>query len=123
MSKPPVALTPKSTKLLESQCFLVGRSEHWLAFQGDTKGGVRQDLFGFIDLLALGPKKFDFCVPNHGEVLAVQVTSRVNISSRVKKIKESKYLERVLEVGWKVVVHGWYKDDNGRWQVQIREVI
>jgi hypothetical protein len=55
------------------------------------------DLWGFIDLLAI----------RRGEVLGVQVTSRSNVSSRVKKITDSPLLPLVREAGIRVLVQGW----------------
>jgi hypothetical protein len=49
------------------------------------------------------------CV-RRGEVLAVQVTSRSNVSSRVKKITDSPLLPLVREAGIRVLVHGWDAD-------------
>jgi len=58
---------------------------------------IRQDLFGFIDILALrGP-----------ETLAVQTTDASSVSKRVDKILESPNLAPVLTAGWRVEVHGW----------------
>ena len=106
MRRKPVQLTPKSKKLMEERGYLVGKTEHWNSF-----AGIRQDLFGFIDLLAIGA----------GFTVGVQVTSKANISSRVKKIRESKEAKLLLESGWTLIVHGWYQDDKKHWQV--KEVI
>ena len=102
----PVSLTPKSKTYLESQGYLVGRTEHWNSF-----ANIRQDLFGFIDLLAIkdtGPI---------GKIVAVQVTSRGNISSRVRKIKLSPHYTVLVKAGVIVVVHGWDKDGK-RWRLK-----
>ena len=55
------------------------------------------DLFGFVDLLAI----------RRGEVLGVQVTSRSNVSARVRKITDSPLLPLVREAGIRVLVQGW----------------
>jgi hypothetical protein len=55
------------------------------------------DLWGFIDFLCI----------RKDEVLAVQVTSASNVSSRVRKIEASPLLPRVREAGIRIVVHGW----------------
>ena len=65
--------------------------------------GLRHDLFGWADILAL----------REAEVLAVQVTSRTNVAARVSKIKESVTLPFVRRSGIKVVVHGWGKLKSG----------
>jgi hypothetical protein len=77
--------------------------EHYNAF---TKR--KHDLFGCIDILAIG----------NGETLAVQVTSKSNMSSRIKKIEESEALPEMLRSGWRVIVHGWWRGDNGRYQLK-----
>jgi predicted RecB family endonuclease len=68
----------------------------------------KKDLLGVIDILAIG----------NGETLAVQVTSKSNMSSRIKKIEESEALPEMLRSGWRVIVHGWWKGTNGRYQLK-----
>ena len=75
------------------------------SFNSFTK--QRKDLNGFIDILAI--KK--------DETLAIQATSRSNISSRVKKIAECEHVGAVREANWRIEVWGWAKI-NGRWQLK-----
>lgn len=74
---------------------------------------VRQDLFGFADLVALIPgRDDDWHNPDSGHILAVQVTSDEggNVSSRFKKIVEDcPHARDWLESGGRIVVHGWGK--------------
>jgi hypothetical protein len=72
---------------------------------------IRQDLFGFIDILAI--KK--------GETLAVQCTS-TGVAARVKKIQESEYLARVREAGWKIYVIGWNKNSKGKYVMRLLDI-
>jgi hypothetical protein len=72
---------------------------------------IRQDLFGFIDILAI--KK--------GETLAVQCTS-TGVAARVKKIQESEYLARVREAGWKIYVIGWSKNSKGKYVMRLLDI-
>lgn len=81
--------------------------EHWNAF-----ARVRQDLFGFIDILAINEK---------GEVLAVQTTSYTNIYARIKKISLNEHINNVRKANWKIEVHGWRKKNN-KWEVIIKDV-
>ena len=74
--------------------------------------GHRVDLFGFIDLLALGP----------GRTVAAQVTSGSNLSSRVKKIREHENYPLVRRSGWVIEVHGWRKLKDGRWYLRILDM-
>ena len=100
LASKPVALTPKSTALLEAEGYLVERTEHWNAF---TRR--RADLWQFCDLLAI----------RRDEVLAVQVTSASNHASRRTKIADSDKVGRVREAGIRIEVHSWQKK-NGRWE-------
>jgi hypothetical protein len=98
----PISLTPKSKALLVEQGYQVALVEHYNAF---TKR--KHDLFGCIDLLAIG----------NGETVAVQVTSKDNLSSRRHKIEEADAYPEMLRSGWRIVLHGWYKDGN-RWKMK-----
>ena len=68
----------------------------------------KHDLYGCIDILAIG----------NGETLAVQVTSKSNMSARIKKIEASEFLAEMLRSNWRVIVHGWFKGTNGRYQLK-----
>jgi hypothetical protein len=65
----------------------------------------KKDLFGIFDILAVG----------NGETVAIQLTSKANMSTRIKKISNSEYLPEILRSNWKVKVIGWYKKPNGRY--------
>jgi len=71
---------------------------------------VTQDLFGFVDIVAI----------KAGETLAVQTTSGSNVAARVRKIADSDAAPDVRAAGWRIIVHGWRKAANGRWT--LREV-
>jgi hypothetical protein len=86
--------TARSLKALRADGWLCAIVEKWNRF-----AGVRQDLYGFIDLL---------CVRG-GETLAVQATTAGHVAHRLAKIRGSKHLAAVLEAGWRVEVHGWAK--------------
>lgn len=58
---------------------------------------IRQDLFGFIDILCLG----------EDEVIGVQATSLSNVSGRIKKIADHDNVAAVRKSGIKIYVHGW----------------
>lgn len=70
---------------------------------------VRQDLFGIVDVLAVGK-----------DIIAVQSTSRANISSRIAKVAESDATPHLRQAGIRILVHGWAKNRSGRWE--LREV-
>jgi hypothetical protein len=65
----------------------------------------KKDLFNIFDILAIG----------NGETVGIQITSKSNMSSRIKKISESEFLPELVRSGWKILVLGWYKKENGRW--------
>lgn len=71
---------------------------------------IRQDLFGVLDVVAVGD----------GGTVGVQATSGSNVSSRVAKLTESDALPLLREAGWTILVHGWRKNAKGRWV--LREV-
>lgn len=70
---------------------------------------VRQDLFGLIDVLAVGPEG----------TLAVQCTTAGNLPSRLAKLRASAALPVLRKAGWVVQVHGWRKRrPSGRWALR-----
>jgi hypothetical protein len=71
----------------------------------------RVDLYGCIDLLAIG----------NGETWAVQTTS-TGVSSRIHKIRESEFFPVMLESGWRVFVHGYRKNSKGRYVQRVVEL-
>ena len=81
--------------------------EHW-----NAHARVRQDLFGFIDILAL----------RDGETLAVQATSGSNVAARVAKIAESKTAPIVRKAGWRIEVWGWRKNAAGKHVLRVEDV-
>jgi hypothetical protein len=88
----------RSKGLLEKLGYQCGRTEHW-----NHHVSVRQDLWGFCDLIAVGPLG----------TLAVQATSGSNVGSRVAKLTEDEKVapavRRCLEAGWTIEVWGWRK--------------
>lgn len=95
--------TQRSLKLLREAGYTVAVVEHFNHF-----ARIRQDLFGFIDLLALRGE----------ETLAIQTTSYSNVSARVNKIADHENVAAVRKAGWAIAVHGWHKVGN-RWQVRV----
>jgi hypothetical protein len=99
-------LTARSKWLLEGDGYKVAIVEH---YNGFTKR--KHDLFGCIDILAIGA----------GETIAVQVTSKSNMSSRRHKIQDSDAYPEMVRAGWRVQIHGWHKEGN-RWQCKVEEL-
>jgi hypothetical protein len=79
-------------------------TEHWNAY-----AFIRQDLYGFIDILCM----------KEGEqgLLAIQTTSRGNISTRINKILALPASRVWLLTGNRIEVQGWDKKDK-HWRVK-----
>jgi hypothetical protein len=98
--------TQLSLKNLKDRGYRAAVVEKW-----NPHARIRQDLYGFIDLLGVGGN----------ETIAVQSTSYSHVSERVTKIAEAEALPDVRKAGWKIEVHGWRKVKN-RWEVRIVDV-
>ena len=94
------SLNQRTVALLEDQGYICDVTESYNAF---TKR--KKDLFGIFDILAVG----------NGETLGVQITSKANMSARIKKIQESPFLPEIIRSGWRIKVIGWFKQKNGRY--------
>jgi carbonic anhydrase len=97
-----MSTTSLSTKLLESEGYLVDTVERWI-----PGACIRRDLFTFGDILAI----------RENEVLIVQCTSATNVSARIYKITNSPNLPIVRKAGIRVEVHGWGKR-KGKWTLR-----
>lgn len=96
--------TQRTLAHLRKQGYTAAVVERW-----NPHAKIRQDLFGFVDVLAVGA---------HGTT-AVQACNYSDVSKRVAKIAESEHVGAVREAGWRILVHGWRKVGS-RWQ--LREV-
>lgn len=85
--------TQNSLAVLRALGYTCWICEHWDHFKQR-----RIDLFNVGDILAL----------RDGETLLVQTTT-TGVSSRVKKIMDSPYLDAIRKAGWRIEVHGWRK--------------
>lgn len=92
MSK--VTPTQRSLAEMRKRGYVCEVTEKWNPF-----ARIRQDLYGFIDVLCLG----------NGEVVGIQATSYSNTSSRVKKIADHENTAAVRKAGIRILVHGWDK--------------
>lgn len=98
--------TQLSLKHMREQGYLAAVTEKWNPF-----AKIRQDLFGIVDVLAVG----------EGGTVAVQCTSASNVASRVTKIADSDSTPFIRKAGWRFEVHGW-KKVKGRWIVRVVDV-
>jgi translation initiation factor IF-1 len=100
--KKPVQVTSRSTALLRGRGYMVGSTERWIPMMK-----IRQDLFGFIDLLAVDPVG--------KQTIGVQATAGTNnASARVHKICAEPRARIWLEAGNKIFVHAWEKQSRER---------
>ena len=88
-----VSPTQRALAHCKKQGWVAGITEHWNQY-----AHIRQDLFGFIDLVVL-----------RGELLAVQVTSGSNVAARVTKIKAEPRAKAWLQCGGVIEVWGYRK--------------
>lgn len=84
--------TQRSLEMLRREGWKVAIVEKW-----NPAVKRRQDLWGFVDILAI----------RGTETLAVQTTSDSNVAGRVRKIGESSDVAAVRAAGWSIHVHGW----------------
>lgn len=98
----PVNLNTKTRDLMEAEGYTGQIVEHYNNFSGK-----KNDFFGCIDWLGVNPK-----IPG---VLGVQITTDHNASARMKKAKAEPRLRAWLQSGNRFEVHGWKKDERGRW--------
>lgn len=82
--------------------------ERWNPF-----AGIRQDLFGWIDVVAVAGD-----IPG---ALGVQTTTAHNMTARLHKALGNKALVAWIKAGGRLVIHGWKKVKN-RWVVDCRPV-
>ncbi len=86
--------TQRTLKRLREEGYLTEVVERW-----NPHANIRQDLFGWIDIIAIRP----------GEILAVQATSYSNHSARVTKLKQERreQVEEWLDAGGLAEVWSW----------------
>jgi hypothetical protein len=98
-----VSPTARTLRLLRRSGYVCDVCERWIA-----QAGVRRDLFGFIDVLAISRRE-----PG---ILAIQATSLANVSARLAKAKSRPELKVWLQSA-RFEVWGWGKRGK-HWQVR-----
>jgi hypothetical protein len=83
---------PFVLKLLRSEGWYADSVDYWDSFTRRTK-----DLYNCIDVLAVGPEG----------TIAVQVTSRGNMSSRRKKVLAADAWQPMVDANWIVEIWGY----------------
>lgn len=88
--------TQRSLKHLRALGYEAAVVEKWNAF-----AKIRQDLFGWIDIIAVHAEK-----PG---VLGVQTTTTANLQARLEKARGNGRLIKWLLAGGRLTAHGWAK--------------
>ena len=91
--------TQRTLQLLRKEGYTVAVAEKFNHFIK-----VRQDLFGWIDVVAIHPEI--------NGVMGVQTTSGSNLSARIKKAQALDSYKTWLEAGNSIEFHGWRKLKN-----------
>lgn len=106
--KSPVSPTQRSLKLCREHGWESTVTERWNPF-----AKIRQDLFGFIDVLCLSGD----CI------IGIQTTSGDHVAERIQKIRDEPRAAKWLESGGRLFVHGWRKlVKSGRWECREIEI-
>jgi len=106
MATSPTQLT---LRRLRDAGYLAAVVEKW-----NQHARIRQDLFGFADVIAARADK--------AGVLLVQTTTVSNQSKRLAKLLAIPAVAVVLQAQNRIQVHGW-KKVLGRWTATVREVL
>jgi N6-adenosine-specific RNA methylase IME4 len=109
MARTATSPTQRTLAYLRRAGFLVAVVERWL-----PHANLRQDLWGFADVLAVHPPD--------GLFLLIQVTTAGHVAHRLAKAKARPELAAWLRAGGRFVVHGWSRRKNGKWEVKQVEV-
>lgn len=97
--------TQRALALYKKRGCKVFVAERWNGF-----AKIRQDAFGFGDLLVIDPV--------NQEIILVQVTSATNHSTRVNKVLSISEAKDWLQAKGKIVVMSFKRKDNGRYDVR-----
>ena len=84
----------------------------WITEHYNYYAKIRQDLWGFVDIIALKP----------GQILGVQTTTATNMSARINKIADHENVGKVRDANIMIHVHGWHQDDKKKWHCKVKDV-
>lgn len=90
--------TQRTLAALRADGWLPAIVEKW-----NPHARIRQDLYGFIDLLAI----------RDGETLAIQCCAGSSAAARISKITDHENLAAVRKAGWRIEVWAWRKLKSG----------
>lgn len=117
--------TQRSLAHLRKTGWTVAIVEKWNPHVGPH--GIRQDLFGCLDLLAVRP--IEASTPSGPDgILGVQCCAGSSAANRVAKILAEPRARTFLEAGGRIVVHAWRKTNDRQrgkrktWKLDEREI-
>jgi hypothetical protein len=106
--------TQRTLRALRQQGAICGITERWNSY-----AGIRQDLFGYTDLIAI--------MPDRG-IVGVQCCARSGHAARRAKILENEIAPEWLKAGGKIEIWSWAKQKvkrgakAERWVSKIEEI-
>ena len=106
--------TQRTLRVLRQQGAICGITEHWNYYVG-----IRQDLFGFIDLIALTSDR---------GIVGMQCCARSGHAAHRKKILENEVAPEWIKSGGKIEIWSWAKQklERGgkaeRWMAKVEEI-
>jgi hypothetical protein len=93
----------RSMKELRRMGWQCGIVERWIPPRGKMKFGVRQDLWGFGDVLACKPS----CLPEPNKIAIIQCFPMARWKDHVTKLEPLIELKIWKAAGGLVLLHGW----------------
>lgn len=98
--------TQRALKYWRDAGYLCAVVEHW-----NPHVRIRQDLYGFIDILAIKGE----------DIVGIQACTGTNMAKRVTKIVEHDNFPTVLNA-MRIIVQAWRKNAAGRWVLREQEL-
>lgn len=98
MKKKGISNTQRTLRFLKDKGMTAGMVERWLNIPGYPGGGVRKDLFGFIDIIALSGKS----------IIGVQSCGS-SFAEHERTIKNEPLAKEWLLNGGEIMLVGWRK--------------
>lgn len=114
MARTGLSPTQRTLRALREQGVMVDKWERWNPFAGPTRAdgsgpvGIRQDGFGFIDLVALYPGR------KPCGIVAIQCCTRSGHAAHRAKILESENAAAWLSAGGAIELWSWAKQKRAR---------
>lgn len=108
--------TQRTLDRLRKDGAIVDVVEKWINVPKHPGGGIRRDLFGVFDILAL----------LRGSIVGIQSTGHTNRSEHLAKMLAEPRLADWIRCGGKAELWAWRKRQQGkqvRWEVRIQSIL